>query len=58
MVEMVAKNARIELERFNEEMRKAEGVKEALKELSAMLGLDGTPGGSRLMTYQIQDPLK
>lgn len=53
MVEMVAKNARIELERFNEEMRKAEGVKEALKELSAMLGLDGTPG--RIEAYDISN---
>ena len=53
MVEMVAKNARIELERFNEEMRKADGVQKGLKELAGMLGLEGPPG--RIEAYDISN---
>jgi excinuclease ABC subunit C len=53
MVEMVAKNARIELDRFNEEMRKAEGVREGLEELAGMLGLDEAPG--RIEAYDISN---
>ena len=53
MVEMVAKNARIELERFNEEMRKADGVQKGLKELAGMLGLDEPP--ERIEAYDISN---
>ncbi|HPV02194.1 MAG TPA: excinuclease ABC subunit UvrC [Clostridiales bacterium] len=53
MVEMVAKNAQIELDRFNEEMRKADGVQEGLKELAKMLRLDAVP--ERIEAYDISN---
>ncbi len=53
MVEMVARNAQIELDRFNEEMRKAEGVREGLKGLAEMLGLDEVP--ERIEAYDISN---
>ena len=53
MAEMVAKNAKIELDRFNDEMRKADGVQEGLKELAGILGLDGIP--ERIEAYDISN---